>query len=115
MDARTRRKQDMAGIDVEVAVIAARQHSLITLDQLIRLGGNRQLAHRRVKAGLWRRVEPGVYFVCGHPFTWEARLLAPVLSAGGGALASHRAARCNGASRGFGRVVRRSPCIGTTG
>ena len=46
----------MAGIDVEVAVIAARQHSLIALAQLIELGGNRQLAHRRVKAGLWRRV-----------------------------------------------------------
>ena len=82
----------MVGIDVEVAVIAARQHSLIALAQLIELGGNRQLAHRRVKAGLWRRVEPGVYFVCGHPFTWEARLLAPVLSVGGETLASHRAA-----------------------
>lgn len=81
----------MAGIDVEMAVIAARQHSLIALEQLIGLGGSRQLAHRRVKAGLWRRVESGVYFVCGHPFTWEARVLAQVLAAGEGALASHRA------------------------
>ncbi len=93
----------MAGIDVEVAVIAARQHSLITLDQLIRIGGTRQLAHRRVEAGLWRRVEPRVYFVCGHPFTWEARQLAPVLSAGHGALASHRAGAVQWGVEGFRR------------
>ena len=93
----------MAGIDVEVAAIAARQHSLITLDQLVGLGGSRQLAHRRVTSGLWRRVEAGVYFVCGHPFTWEARLLASVLSAGGGTLASHRAGAVQWGVEGFRR------------
>jgi hypothetical protein len=80
----------MIGIDAQVAEISCRQHSLITLAQLIELGGSRQLADRRVASGRWRRIHPGVYLILGHEFTWEARVLADVLAAGDGTLASHR-------------------------
>jgi hypothetical protein len=80
----------MVSIDAAVAEVASRQHSLITLGQLIDLGGNRQLAQRRVASGRWRTVERGVYLIAGHPFTWETRVLAQVLAAGPGALASMR-------------------------
>lgn len=80
----------MDDFDANVATIACRQHSLITLPQVVEAGGDRHRAQRRVAAGRWRRVRPGVFFVCGHPFTWHSRVLAEVLSAGLGALASHR-------------------------
>lgn len=83
----------MSSIDADVVAIAARQHSLITLRQVEGVGGNKQLAHRRVAVGRWRPVDRGVYIIAGHPFTWEAKLLAKVLAAGqaSGAMASHRA------------------------
>lgn len=82
----------MEGFDARVAAWASRQHSLITLKQILELGGSRQLAHRRVVSGRWKRLHPGVFLVAGHPFTWETRLLAAVLAAGDDALASHRSA-----------------------
>jgi hypothetical protein len=81
----------MDDFDARVAVVASRQHSLITLPQVVKLGGDRHRAHRRVQSGRWTRLQPGVFFVAGHPFTWEARVLADVMAAGHGALASHRA------------------------
>jgi Transcriptional regulator, AbiEi antitoxin len=82
----------MANIDVLVTRWSARQHGLITLAQVIALGGSRQLAHRRVASTRWIRLYPGVFLVAGHPFTWDTRVLAAVLAAGVGALASHRTA-----------------------
>lgn len=81
----------MPSIDAEVAAIAARQHSLFTLTQLEALGGNRQLAHRRVEAGRWLSSDRAVYRIAGSSYTWETRVLSRVLAAGPGSLASHRA------------------------
>ena len=82
----------MSSIDADVAALAARQHSLITLSQLVELGGSRQLAQRRVAAGRWLPSDRGVYRIAGHPLTWESRVLSRILAAGDVALASHRAA-----------------------
>jgi len=82
----------MHDIDARVAEVASHQHSLITLAQLVELGGNKQFAQRRIDSGRWRRVNRGVFVIAGHPFTWETKLMAAVLAAGEGAQASHRSA-----------------------
>jgi hypothetical protein len=82
----------MDDFDLRAAAVASRQHSLITLAQVIAIGGDRHRAHRRIKSGRWHRVHAGTYFIAGHPFTWETRLLAAALFAGDGAVASHRSA-----------------------
>lgn len=81
----------MGDVDARVAARASCQHGLVTLAQIIELGGDRHLAHRRVTSGRWRRVRPGLFRIAGHPVTWESRTMGEVLSGGVGALASHRA------------------------
>ncbi len=46
----------------------------------------------RVRSGRWATVRPGVYIVGAVPATWAQQVMAAVLAAGGGALASHRTA-----------------------
>ncbi|MEY2397933.1 MAG: hypothetical protein QOJ00_1107 [Actinomycetota bacterium] len=87
----------MADIDRRLAAIAIRQHSLITLRDILALDAKPELAKRRCRSGFWQRVHPGVYRLAGVPWTYEARVLAAVLAAGNGAVASHLcAARIQG-------------------
>lgn len=44
---------------------------------------------RRVTAGVWERIHPGVFAVVGAPMSWHRRLLAVCLWAGDGAAVSH--------------------------
>jgi len=75
-----------------VAQIAARQHGVITLPQLLAVGMSREAVKRWAKDGRLHRVHRGVYRV-GHtaPST-EATYLAAVLACGEGAAASGMAA-----------------------
>ncbi|MEY2418677.1 MAG: hypothetical protein QOG90_1357 [Actinomycetota bacterium] len=79
----------MQDIDRQLAVIASRQHSLIRLDQVVAVGGNRHHAAARVASGRWELLSPGVYRIAGTPMTYEAEVLALVFAAGDGACASH--------------------------
>jgi very-short-patch-repair endonuclease len=72
--------------------VAARQHGLMTLRQVREAGLSRAAMRRRVEQGWWVPADRGVLRVAGAPVTWESQVLACVLSAGPGALASHRAA-----------------------
>jgi very-short-patch-repair endonuclease len=83
--------------DEKLAAIAAKYHSVITLDDVIAAGGRRQHADARVVAGRWIKVHPGVYRLAGAPWTYEGKVLAAVKAAGDGAVASHQcAARLQG-------------------
>ena len=83
--------------DRKIAVVAAKQHSLITLKGVKEAGGDHNDAYRRVKAGRWEDCGYRTYRLAGVPWTWEARLLAKVLCAGEGACVSHLcAARLHG-------------------
>ncbi|HVT78488.1 MAG TPA: hypothetical protein VHD87_15730 [Acidimicrobiales bacterium] len=82
----------MSDIDKTLAAVAARQHSLITLADIAKAKGHRNLGTRRVKAGRWEQPYEGVYRIAGAPWTWEARVLALVFAGGDGAVASHRCA-----------------------
>jgi hypothetical protein len=89
--------------DVVVGEIAARQLGLITRGQAIDAGVTENQISKRTHAGKWRRVRSGVFAVAGAPRTWEQRVLAVVLAAAPGAVASHL---CAAAIHGFPDAVR---------
>lgn len=72
--------------------VARRQHGLITNEQLAAAGLSLDTRKRRVRAGRWIAVAPGVVAVAGTAATWRQRTLAAVLAAGPGAVASHTTA-----------------------
>lgn len=75
-----------------IARVAAVQHGLVTLADVTASGASRGVVQRWTAAGRIERVGAGVYRLIGSPPTWEQRLLATVLAAGAGAMASHRSA-----------------------
>lgn len=82
----------MQGFDAEAVALAAGQHGVLSLAQVVELGGNRELIRRRCRSGHWRSAGRGVYVIGAAPVTFEQRVLAAVLAAGDGAVASHRTA-----------------------
>jgi predicted transcriptional regulator of viral defense system len=78
--------------DRELANVAARQHGVVALWQLIGLGLTGELVRQWVAKGRLHTVHRGVYAV-GHPLlTLKGRLMAAVLACGPGASVSHRTA-----------------------
>lgn len=67
-------------------------HGLTTAAAVQEMGFRRRQLHRAVCAGRWRRVLPGVYAIASEPDTWELRIRAALLWAGGDAVISHRSA-----------------------
>lgn len=90
----------MSDVDRALAKVAMKQHSLITLADVRRCGGTLSGAKRRVAAGRWDWCSEEVYRIAGVPWTYEARVLALVLGAGDGAVASHLCA-CRLSGLGF--------------
>jgi very-short-patch-repair endonuclease len=83
-----------ANPDRAVAEIAARQHGVVSIDQLHAVGLGKDMITRRLKAGRLHRVHRGVYAV-GHPgISLQGRWMGAVLALGEGALLSHRSAAC---------------------
>jgi very-short-patch-repair endonuclease len=99
--------------DGEMALVAESQHGLITLGQVIGCGATEATAERRVAAGRWLKPHPGVYRFAGAPYSWEHDVMAAVLAADPGAVASHRtAARLWGLDGFTGRIVELSVARG---
>ena len=76
----------------QLARLAARQQGVVTAAQVAALGISPDASQRRVRAGRWVRVVPGVFAVAGTSNTWKQRTMAAVLAAGPGAAASHTTA-----------------------
>lgn len=86
--------------------IAERQLGLITRRQALSAGVGRGGIERRVQAAKWRARQPSIYAISPFPNSWRQRLLAAVLWAGRGAVASHRsAAALFGLSAGDANIV----------
>jgi very-short-patch-repair endonuclease len=82
----------MAGRDGAAARVAEGQHGMVTHAQAVAAGLSRgEIRHRR-DSGRWVAVDPLVYRIAGLPVGWHASVLAAVLGAGDGAVASHRTA-----------------------
>lgn len=80
----------MAHGEVEMAALAASQHGVLQLRQLLAMGMSEATIRRRRTSGELVDVQPGVVRHRAHPDSWRSRLLAACLSTGG--LASHRSA-----------------------
>ena len=78
--------------DAPLLRLAGRQHGLVTSRQLAALGFTEDAIRHRVRTGVLTRVYRGVYAVAGTRDRFEFRVLAAVLAAGDGALASHQCA-----------------------
>ena len=74
------------------AALAVRQHGLFTRHQALARGVTPKMLAGGLAKGHWARVRRGVYRMAGAPVTELQALLAAVLAAGPGAVASHRAA-----------------------
>jgi hypothetical protein len=89
---RRRPESDAREWDAAIALIAARQHGVISRVQLIRIGLTPWAIRGRIRAGRLHPIHRGVYAV-GHPnVSREGRYLAAVLASGEGAVLSHRSA-----------------------
>lgn len=75
--------------DLRAAALASRQHGVLSLDQLVRLGITRKMVRHRVGSGRLTPLRRGVFVVAGAPATYEQSVLSAVLAAGATAAASH--------------------------
>jgi very-short-patch-repair endonuclease len=86
------RPQAQTPIDRRIAELAAGQHGIVTLDQLVGVGlGVRAVAHR-VATGRLHRLHRSVFAVGHTALTVDGRRLAAVWACGPGAALSHRSA-----------------------
>ena len=83
-----------AGAPRERAIqeLAARQHRVVSLAQLMALGLSASAVRSRVAAGKLRRLHRGVYAVGLAPLSLKAIYMAAVLACGPKAVLSHRSA-----------------------
>lgn len=75
-----------------MAALAARQHGVVTRDQLIDAGVGRGAIEHRLRSGWLHRIHRGVFAVGHPPLTRDARWMGAVLSCGCGAGLSHSCA-----------------------
>ena len=92
---------------IQLTVLAAAQHGLVTAAQIAATGTSRRTVTRAVASGLLRRVRPSVYVVAGTPPSVWQPLMAAYLAAGTGAVASHRSAGGAGERQLDGETLRR--------
>ena len=83
--------------------VFAAQHWLVSREDVRRAGGSHRQAQHRLATGRWELVDDFVYRLVGAPTGWEARVLAPILSIGNGAVASHLCAAVLHEIPGFGQ------------
>jgi hypothetical protein len=76
----------------ELAVLATRQHGVVSHTQLRELGFGTRAIERRLEAGRLHRLHRGVYAVGRTAVSLEGRWMAAVLACGHRALLSHRGA-----------------------
>lgn len=82
----------MTAADRTIHVLAADRHQLVTREEVLIAGGSDRMIARRIEAGRWYRVHPGVFVIGVGPLSWEGRLRAATLAVGPLAAVSHRAA-----------------------
>jgi predicted transcriptional regulator of viral defense system len=80
------------GPDAAVALLAERQHGIVSLQQLSEFGLLPSAVRERVRSGRLHRVHRGVYAVGHAALTGRGRWMAAVLACGDGAVLSHRSA-----------------------
>jgi len=77
-------------LDARVAALAAEQHGVVSVTQLLELGMSRAAIHVRVRNGRLHRLHRGVYAVGHEALTLDARFMAAVLASGPAAALGYR-------------------------
>lgn len=85
-------REESATTDERIAVIAGRQHGVVTYEELVEAGLDKSAVTRRVRAGRLHRLYRGVYAVGHRSLSWRGLWLAAVLAMGDGAVLSHTSA-----------------------
>jgi very-short-patch-repair endonuclease len=78
--------------DGRIAQLAGRQHGIFSRRQALQLEANPNLIWRRIAAGRWEQMYPGVYRIAGTPLMPRQSLMASCIAWGEGAIISHRSA-----------------------
>jgi len=86
-------------VDAGLAALAARQHGVAGLQQLVALGLSRSAISKRVARGVLHRRYRGVYTVGHDALSREAEWLAAVFAVGGPALSHRSATELHGLTR----------------
>jgi hypothetical protein len=81
-----------SAVDSRIARIAARQAGRFSRAQALAVGITDSSALRRLRAGRWERVHPGVYALSGAPPSWIGDVWAAVLATGPLAAVTHETA-----------------------
>lgn len=79
----------MRNHDLVAADLGRSQLGLVTRSQLRKAGVDHRAVKRRTDARIWTLPFPWVVDLGTHPASWEKQVLAQVLAAGDGAVASH--------------------------
>ena len=98
-------KRTRESIDARVSRLASSQYGVFSRAQAIGNGGTKSAIRRRVEAGRWQQLTPGVYRVAGSPSSWRQKLLAECMAWGDEAVASHCSAAALWMLAGFERVT----------
>jgi predicted transcriptional regulator of viral defense system len=85
-------REQIVNAQRRVAEIAARQHGVVSYEQLLRAGMTSSTISRRVREGWLHRIHRGVYAVGNPNLTREGHWMAAVLACGAGAVLSHGSA-----------------------
>lgn len=93
----------MSALDDTLLPTFAAQHWMVARQQVLDAGGSHHSVAHRIAIGRWEEAQPRVYRLVGAPTSWHGRLLAPILSAGSPAAASHFAAAALHEVPGIGR------------
>src|SRR5690606_23090298 len=79
-------------IDRRVEELASEQHGVVTVAQVLLLGGTRQLVEHRCRTGRWVRCAHGLLRLVGARPTFRSRLHGVILAAKCPVVASHASA-----------------------
>jgi predicted transcriptional regulator of viral defense system len=92
IDRDIRRELHSRGVEAAIAVLADRQHGVVTRAQLVAMGLGTDAIDWRVRRGRLHVLHRGVYAVGHRRLTRRGHWMAAVLAAGPGAVLSHRPA-----------------------
>jgi len=82
--------------DRVVDTVARRQHGVVTRRQAVAAGLTDAMIRHRLVSGAWVGLDPSVYALASHPFTWRRQAMALALSVDGSVASGRTAAALHG-------------------